>query len=151
MSAKALVSVFELVFVDAENLRDAADLHPLEGLRGLDEPLHLGHLLLFVQGRGLKFRIDPFLGGIDLLRIARFRGQDRCAAGDDGCRRRRAFQYITTFQAHFRFLLLRPPAPYARQAIFAYAKTKALMPNITEMASGYHKEPPPKPIQAMKM
>ena len=35
------------VIVDAQNLRDGAELHALERSGRLDEPFHLGHLLVF--------------------------------------------------------------------------------------------------------
>ena len=49
-----------LVFVGRDGLGDDVDLHALEGLGGLGEPLQLLLLLVLRQRRGLEFR-DPLL------------------------------------------------------------------------------------------
>ena len=90
------------VFVDAEDFRGRADLHALERRRRLDEPFHLGHLLVFAQGRRLKLAVDPFLGRIDLLGIGGRGRDDRRPAHSRrrGGDRRRALQYVTTLHVH---------------------------------------------------
>jgi hypothetical protein len=40
------------IFMDAKNFLGRADLHALERRRRLDEPFHLGHLLVFAQVDG---------------------------------------------------------------------------------------------------
>ncbi len=51
------------IFVHRQGFGDGVDLHPLEGCSGLDEPLHLLHLVVLRQGRRLEFAVDPLLGG----------------------------------------------------------------------------------------
>ena len=75
ISSNALASVLRFVFVHRQGFGDRVDLHALEGFSGLDEPLHLLHLVVFRQRRRLKFAVDPFLG-------RGFVGKDRC--GDRG-------------------------------------------------------------------
>ncbi|MNT30277.1 hypothetical protein D3C72_1660640 [compost metagenome] len=53
-----------LVFVRGDGLGHYADFIDAFGLqlgRGVDEPFHLGHLLVFGQRRRLELRIDPLL------------------------------------------------------------------------------------------
>ncbi len=92
----------QLVIVDAEDFRNRTDLHALERRRRLDEPFHLGHLLVFAQGRRLKLAIDPFLCCIDLLGIAGRGRDDRCSTHSRrrGGDRRCSLQYVTTFYVH---------------------------------------------------
>ena len=52
-----------LIFVHGEGLGDRVDLHALVRRSGLDEPLHLLHLVFLGQRRRLKLRVDPLLGG----------------------------------------------------------------------------------------
>ena len=51
------------VLVRRDRLRQHVDLHTLEGLCRLDEPLHLGELLLLAQNRGLEFVVHPSFCG----------------------------------------------------------------------------------------
>ena len=51
------------IFVHSQGFGDGVDLHSLEGGGGLDEPLHLLHLVFLGQGRRLEFAVDPLLGG----------------------------------------------------------------------------------------
>ncbi len=48
-----------LVFVRRDRLGDDVDLHAGEGLRGVDEPLHLLELLVLRERRGLELAVDP--------------------------------------------------------------------------------------------
>ena len=69
ISAKALVRVFDSYSWMLENFGHGVDLHAGEGLRRIDEPLHLRHLLVLAQRGGLELVVDPLLRGIDLLRM----------------------------------------------------------------------------------
>ena len=104
---------FRFIIVNAENFRDRADFHALERGRRLDEPFHLRHLLIFAERRRLELGVDPLLGRVELLRIARRRRDDRRARdrGRSGGRRR-SLQYVTSFDFHFGFL----PYPAPRYA-----------------------------------
>ena len=68
----------QFVIVDAQNFRHGAEFETFERLRSLDEPFHLGHLLVFGQRRWLKFAIDPFLCCIELLGVGWGGGDYRC-------------------------------------------------------------------------
>ena len=49
------------VGVRRDALRQHVDLHARERRGGVDEPLHLGLLLVDAEHRGLEFVVDPFL------------------------------------------------------------------------------------------
>ena len=61
ISREGLGQHLGLVLVRGDGLGDDVDLHALEGLRGLDEPLHLLHLLVLGQRRRLELVVDPLL------------------------------------------------------------------------------------------
>ena len=50
-----------LILMGRDRLGDDVDLHALEGFGGLNEPLHLLHLVFFGQGRRLELGFDPLL------------------------------------------------------------------------------------------
>ncbi len=74
------------IFMRGDGLGHDLDIHPLEGLGGLDEPFHLLHLLGFAQGRGLELFVDPFLGRFHLGAMTRgpcqTAGQDKHQRND---------------------------------------------------------------------
>ena len=51
------------ILVSRDGLRHDLDVHPHKGFGRLDEPFHFFHLFCLAQSRGLKFFIDPLLGG----------------------------------------------------------------------------------------
>ncbi len=60
---KRLGQNFRFIFVSRNCFGDHLDLHVLEGLGGIHEPLHFLHLLVLGQGRRLEFLIDPLFSG----------------------------------------------------------------------------------------
>ncbi len=58
---KGLGQRLGLVLVRGDRLGDDADIQVGEGLGGIDEPLHLLHLIFLGQRRGLELVIDPLL------------------------------------------------------------------------------------------
>ena len=60
---KGLGQHLGLILVRRDGLGHDLDVHALKRLGRIDEPLHLFHLFIFGQGRGLKFLVDPLLGG----------------------------------------------------------------------------------------
>ena len=99
---------FRLVIVHLQDLGHGAELHALVGFGGGDEPLHLGHLGVFTERGRLEFGVDPFLGGVYLLRVA-----DAAANGDasaDDARDCGTLHNIPSFHFTFslRCLLVKP-------------------------------------------
>mmetsp|Transcript_7763 Transcript_7763/g.11379 ORF Transcript_7763/g.11379 Transcript_7763/m.11379 type:complete len:387 (-) Transcript_7763:31-1191(-) len=71
---------FRFIGMRRDAFGEHVDLHALEGLGCGHEPLHLTHLFVFGQDRGLKFLIDPFACGclISKSRLSRSHGAYRC-------------------------------------------------------------------------
>ncbi len=71
------------VLVRRNGFGQDVDLHAPERFGGLDEPLHLLQLVLFREGRGLEFRVDPLPGLVDAGKARpRKRHQSRpCCSG----------------------------------------------------------------------
>ena len=73
MAVKAVRQHLRLVFVRRDGFRDDLDVHAGEGLRGIDEPLHLGFLGGAVERRhvldlGVEERLGFVHSGIGLAR-----------------------------------------------------------------------------------
>ena len=65
------------ILMGGDRLRDHLDLQALERLGGLDEPIHLFHLLVLGQSGRLELTVDPFLGRLHIGKGGQASGQHR--------------------------------------------------------------------------
>ena len=99
-----------LVDVGVDRFGHHVDVHALEGRRGVDEELHLGHLLVFGQRAGMELVGDPLLGHRD---VGPGLERQRAGPGHDG-RGRGALQHGPAIQHELRTI------PFHERVLLAF-------------------------------